>query len=115
MHVRHVLLIFTLSLFMFLSLPAQGKWIGARRCSVGFRAHRPLSAVPCETRASLSDLLILATYTRTGVKLSLLCLLAEVLVIGSALSILTGTLHEIRQVNNERSRSLSSPPPMRYR
>ena len=28
----------------------------------------------------------------------------EVLVIGSALSILTGTLHEIRQVNNERSR-----------
>ncbi|CAK9028480.1 Potassium/sodium hyperpolarization-activated cyclic nucleotide-gated channel 3 [Durusdinium trenchii] len=28
----------------------------------------------------------------------------QVLVIGSALSILTGTLHEIRQVNNERSR-----------
>lgn len=32
----------------------------------------------------------------------------EVLVIGSALSILTGTLHEIRQVNNERSRDLAN-------
>ena len=32
------------------------------------------------------------------------CICIEVLVIGSALSILTGTLHEIRQVNNERSR-----------
>ena len=32
------------------------------------------------------------------------CICIEVLVIGSALSILTGTLHEIRQVNNEWSR-----------
>ncbi|CAK9082661.1 unnamed protein product [Durusdinium trenchii] len=35
---------------------------------------------------------------------SLMCFVTTVLVIGSALSILTGTLNEIRQVNNERSK-----------
>ncbi|CAJ1452717.1 unnamed protein product [Effrenium voratum] len=35
---------------------------------------------------------------------ALIVFVTTVLVIGSALSILTGTLHEIRQVNNERSR-----------
>ena len=38
----------------------------------------------------------------------------KVLVIGSALSILTGTLHEIRQVNNERSRDPSRDFPLGY-
>eukprot|EP00434_Breviolum_minutum_P015551 symbB.v1.2.013694.t1/scaffold974.1/size359025/1 len=35
---------------------------------------------------------------------ALMCFVTTVLVIGSALSILTGTLNEIRQVNNERSK-----------
>ena len=75
----------------------QGQWPGAPYLLAAFRDNG-LEAALC----SSSGLLRLCACNMPGT------LHAKVLVIGSALSILTGTLQEIRQVNNERSRTSES-------